>query len=53
MILHTGCIDYVAICEEFEPVGEGEHIPMYLFELKNGNWKPKKIDEQFHKLDKN
>ena len=53
MILHTGCIDYVAMCDDFDLVGPGEPIPMYMFDLKDGDWEVKKIEEQFYNLDKN
>jgi len=52
MLLHTGCIDYIAISDMFDPIKPGEQIPVYQFEFKDGNWTAKRIDTEFNKLDK-
>lgn len=53
MLLHTGCIDYVAISDFFEPVGPGQQMPIYQFEYKgSGKWEAKRVKSEFDFLDK-
>ena len=52
MLLHAGCIDYMAISDEFELVKPGAQIPLYKFEFDGKDWKAKQIEETFNKLDK-
>lgn len=52
MILHSGCIDYVAICDDFEPIDPGSQVPFYTWEFTGDKWVVKKTEENFFKLDK-
>lgn len=52
MILHSGCIDYVGICDDFELVRPGESMPFYEWTNDRGKWIAKRVEEKFYNADK-
>ena len=39
LMLHSGVIEYVAVCDDFKPIKEGQLIPYYRWLYQGGIWK--------------